>query len=363
MARRLIFLLISSVLLTFLATNSLATETDCKVTNSFQKIPGWSINGFGFPKNDLSLTSTGTLTIPIVFITYPDLRKPTEKDAKNLYKYFAKESTAYFKNSSHGKLKIILKPNFSWLTMSRPSNTYQAVGNSGQIRDEIYALARSSINFNGTTGLVAVSDPATNFPDHMFGIAEGPKSFALVGTNQFYKYPAADFIHELFHAFGLPDLQNFVDNYSIMGNSHSGTELLAWEQYILGWISDNQVACLNQGTKKVKLNPASSRKGTKLAAVRIDANQVLLVETRKPTRYDSAEKNFGNAHYQYKKFKNDGPLVYLVNSSISDPNQGPLRLLNNKQPMKLGKTFRYENVEIKYESKSPKDDTIIIRVN
>jgi hypothetical protein len=339
-----------------------ASAEDCRIANSFQVPAGWSINGYGFPKNRLSIPTEGTIVIPVVFITYPDLKKPSEKDAKNIYKYFSKDATNYFKNSSNGKLKLILKPDFRWITMSRPSGSYESFGNTGAISGEVYNLASGQTDLSGTHGLVAVSNPATYAPGHMFGLPAGDRSFALVGTSEFYKYPAADFIHELFHAFGLPDGQNFVGNYSIMGNSHSGTELLAWERFLLGWIKESEIECMSQGSKNVRLSPAASKKGTKFVAIKISPTEVLVIESRKPVRYDNPNTNFGNAHFQRSRFRNDGPLIYLVNSAIGDPYQGPLRILNNQKPLKLGKTFRYDNIEIKYLSNVKGSDTISVKI-
>lgn len=354
--------LVGVLVFLFSASSAFPGENNCKIPSTISNPQGWSVNTFGFPKNELSMPTSGNVKLPVVFITYPDLKKPSEKDAKYIYNLFSKDATKYFKNLSHGKLNLVLAPNFSWLTMSKPSASYQSFGNSSEITREVYSLAQGLPNVSGAEGLIAVSDPATYAPGHMYGEASGKNSFALVGTANFYKYPSSDFIHELFHAFGLPDIQDFVADYSIMGNSHSGTELLAWEQYLLGWLSDRQVVCMSEGTKSLKLNPSAIKKGTKMVVVKISDTEVLVVESRKPLRYDNPDVNFGNGPFQ-PRFKNDGLLAYVVNSSIGDPNEGPLRLLNNKRSIKLGKKVRYKNVEISYVSKSPKSDSVIIKVN
>ncbi|MEE8336859.1 MAG: M6 family metalloprotease domain-containing protein [Dehalococcoidia bacterium] len=137
-------------------------------------------------------------------------------------------------------------------------------------------------------------------------------------------------VHETGHLLDLPDLyayagttHRFMGEWDVMGQYARGPELLAWLRWKLGWIEAGQMRCLTEETTEtVTLSPVTRADGVKFAAVRLDAERYVVVESRRREGYDNA-------------LPAEGVLVYLVDISIPT-GEGPITLLTDLSTASLG---------------------------
>jgi M6 family metalloprotease-like protein len=128
-------------------------------------------------------------------------------------------------------------------------------------------------------------------------------------------YELLNWAHETGHMFGITDARNIPNNapqdstplgvFDLM-NSMVAPEILAWQRFILGTISDNQVACAASGSSTVLLSPIEQRdKGVKLAVIPTGKYTAVAVESRRNYGYDST---LGTA--------NNGAIVYTIDTRV-----------------------------------------------
>lgn len=111
-------------------------------------------------------------------------------------------------------------------------------------------------------------------------------------------------------------------------------EMLAWSRWQLGWLDEARVACLADPTDvTVELTPATSPgEGVAMVAIphHADDRYVIVVESRRPVRYDRRETVDGVAGvgvpytYTDHSLPGEGVIVYLVRA---DRRNGELPLL------------------------------------
>ena len=89
-------------------------------------------------------------------------------------------------------------------------------------------------------------------------------------------------------------------------SAHDG-EMLAWSRWQLGWLHAGQVRCVTGDDATVVLKPvaADPGTGTAMAAVALNANEAIVIESRRLIGYDKG------------RLIEEGVLVYQVNASIS----------------------------------------------
>ena len=78
-----------------------------------------------------------------------------------------------------------------------------------------------------------------------------------------------------------------------------------WNRWLLGFIGDDQVACLNFGdTAMLKVdNLGKSTKGVKIASIRVSDSEAIVIESRRSDGYD----------YSLGK-ENEGLLIYRIDT-------------------------------------------------
>jgi hypothetical protein len=127
------------------------------------------------------------------------------------------------------------------------------------------------------------------------------------------------------------------------------TDLLAYEKWVLGYISDEQVRCVNTAeASSVWLSPASIKsKNVKLAVVPINDHQWLAVESQRA----------GGINYMLGQ-PSEGVLVYLIDTATGDRESsvrmvlkagykiGNSSFLLGDEPMKKGEYTSFGNVSV-----------------
>ena len=133
----------------------------------------------------------------------------------------------------------------------------------------------------------------------------------------------------------------FVGEYSIMGLiSGAGQDLFAWEKWILGWISDEQIVCINTNNSAL-LTPLEKPGGIKMLTIPISKTAAIVVESRRKIGYDN-------------KITKEGALVYVVDTSMAS-GTGTIKVLPIDEsdirklsaPLSAGQSIKYLNYTIK----------------
>ena len=357
---------IPSLFFTFLQLNfSNADSNLCKIENNklWTKLP----HGLGLPRPENRLPNKGTLNFKVLFAKSSGSTVANEKSAEDLYKKLKPEIVSSFYNQvSNGSVKNIqFEPYYSWIEFDKLESLQDAAGDEiKRVESEwrtfvskTLETADSQIDFTKSDGVIIILDPNSSYLRIAYALADehivdGKKisnvvmlgrSFVRVGR------PPYLVVHELGHLFGLPDLYSYQDStdtadyFSVMNMAASeGVGYFGWERYILGWLDDPQMICHKAGEVVGNLIPLTKKNGLKMIAVPISSSEVLVVENRTKEGID-------------KMISSAGIIAYVVDSSI-ESGKNPIKVLNNKKPIKIGSSFIYENVKIEVLKKKGKNN-------
>ena len=311
---------------------------------------------------------------------YPDAQatRSTQHEASFGLSYVEE----YLEAASYGRLDVELVPHHQWLRAERSYTHYadviDVVGRSAIIwpaTAHAVELADDDVDFSGIDMVLHVS-PSTHFDSgnaHRTAEADGTTfGLARVGTEKrspsgepfFWGHTAA---HEVTHLFGLLDLYPYdtqvhdttgtvprgktrVDVlWGLMGlrswffsdttdprrrhtwrhtsgQSNAGYntylephEMLAWSRWQLGWLDETQVRCIDESTATVTLSPISQPgDGTIMAAVQLNAREVIVVESRRKLGYDHSRdyKAPDGWSTRFPRLISEGVLVYTVDALV-----------------------------------------------
>ena len=141
-----------------------------------------------------------------------------------------------------------------------------------------------------------------------------------------YRYPFEVTDHETGHAFGLTDyyasgvpdvgLYDFAGNWSIMSNSFDANDHFAFDKWRLGWLTNDQIDCINDETDEdYVLSPlAADDDGLKAIVLRTGLRTAIVAE------YRTAEGVDANVCAE-------GVLIYRINSALRN-GKGPVRVVD-----------------------------------
>ncbi len=269
----------------------------------------------GIPRPDGVIESTGNLRAITLFVFFDDL--PFEQRQIDEWKNNQIPTFERFAQSmSYGKLNfkvdILDKP----LRIDKSVLSYNldtAHGAPQKPNADIGGLIRDAI---------AVADPLVDFSRYEFvnvvtasttkigfeGAYGGSVTTAIADGKQFKRVtfgPIRQYVddpnqkiwllHEVGHLWGLIHPFN-VDGstwgnpgypkFSAMASGISrAPEFLAWERFVLKWLSEDQVACVSYPTETeytVKLTDISlNTSGIKMIAIKVSKNEVLVLESRR----------------------------------------------------------------------------------
>jgi M6 family metalloprotease-like protein len=358
---------IASLFFTFLQLNFSNADTNlCKIENN--KLWTKLDHGLGFPRPENRLPNKGTLNFKVLFAKSSGSTVANEKSAEDLYKKLQPEIVSSFYNQvSNGSVKNIqFEPYYSWIEFDKLESLQDARGtDQSRVESEwrtfvskTLETADSQIDFAKSDGVIIILDPNSSYLSQAYALfdehtVDGKKisSVALLGRSYVRVGLRSPYIvsHELGHLFGLPDLYSFqdstdtVDYFSIMNKAAvGGIGYFGWEKYILGWLDDPQVICHKTGEVARNLVPLTKTSGLKMITVPISSSEVLVVENRTKEGID-------------KMIPNPGIIAYVVDSSI-EGGKNPIKVLNNKKPIKIGSSFIYNNVKIEVLKKNSKNN-------
>jgi M6 family metalloprotease-like protein len=345
----------------------------CKIENN--KLWTKLDHGLGFPRPENRLPNKGTLNFKVLFAKSSGSTVANEKSAEDLYKKLQPGIVSSFYNQvSNGSVKNIqFEPYYSWIEFDKLESLKDAAGDEIKLVEaewrtfisKTLETADSQIDFTKSDGVIIILDPNSSYLRLGYAITDeftvdGKKISNVVMLGRAYVQVGLRspylVIHELGHLFGLPDLYSYIDAFktnqdstdtvsyfSVMNKAAvGGIGYFGWEKYILGWLDDPQMMCHKAGEVTGNLVPLTKTNGLKMIAVPISSSQVLVVENRAKEGID-------------KMIPNPGIIAYIVDSSI-EGGKNPIKVLNNKKPIKIGSSFIYNNVKIEVLKKKSKNN-------
>lgn len=354
----------------------LVAASRCRLTDPRAATDGISL---GHPRPAMRLKSTGTVRIGVVFVDFPDaVATRTTRSVLDLISPAAEQRFAAF---SYGRATFELVPVHRWVRMGRASTAYgMSRSQSSFVAHRAYVaealdLGAGSLAVGGLDGFLVLANPDAAALD--FGPAFTPTDayWAAVAAGRSWtngatsgtdllRWGSAWFAHEFGHALGLVDLyafdgepQRFVGGFSLMGLIDGGApEYLAWERWTLGWVTDDEVACVESGSATVTLDPVERAGGIKMLVARLGASRALVVESRRRLGYDAA-------------LAREGALVYLVDTSVAS-GRGPVRVQpeddadrsKSSALMRAGDSIVVAGVRITVEASGSSGDRVTVRI-
>lgn len=307
-------------------------------------IPGW--HNEGFPTDfDIFLEPEGTLNAVMLFVDFPDAPITAADPAwrsVDAYLDLHQPGADWLRTASYGAVNVEITAVDEWYRMSQPSTSYgldrgATFDEHAAYVQEAVALADADVDFSQYDIVYVVVAPnaagISNSPGYIDTsdsrvVADGVaiSHGATFGTDV-WLWPDATrhlvLAHETGHIFSLPDL------YAFDGETHgyvAGWDVMAdidgpapgpfaWHRWKLGWITDRQVACLDEpGVYTVRLTSVDRRNGTKLAVIPTGPTTALVIESRRALGLDADACS-------------TGVLVYSVDSSVAT-GEGPIRVLD-----------------------------------
>lgn len=302
----------------------------------------------GFPVAEQALPARGRLRAAMLFVDFPDAPAPRGSLLK------AESNLApgidYLNTLSRGALEVMARSSDRWVRMPRPSTDYpfeRGLSYEDHVRyiEDAIRAADPGYDFADVDVVWVVAteaaknitySPTTNFLDVT---ADGNHlTHAITFGYDQWRWGGLVLAHESGHTLGLPDLYTFdpapgsdppnyhaaVGGWDLMGLiSGQAPEYLAWHRWMLGWLRDGEVACLrpDRGTT-VRLTAVEVGRDTAMAVLPIGGSRALVLESRRPLRYD-------------REIAADGVLVYVVDTAVAT-GRAPVRVVDTTPGTALG---------------------------
>ena len=318
-------------------TNALSFKklSDCQVTTNVQ-----DSEHYGFPRPTDAIPTLGEKKAIVLFVYFDDLpaqQKQIDEWKNNQIPTFE----TYIEKMSYGKLKYKVDTFDTFLHIKKSVLSYNldtAHGTpmkpnanfGGLIKDaadladpfidfskyeflNVVTPATDKIGFEGAAGVRLTYD-GKEFNRATFGPI---REYVDDPTKRIW------FLHEsghtmgLFHQFNLGSEWSWgMSGFPIWSAMATGIspmpEFMAWEKFLLGWFSEDQVRCINGFGREnytTKLTSLSEKDdGAKVLMARISSHQILVVESRRSSDLGAMTKS------------EEGALVYLVDANIKSNN-------------------------------------------
>ena len=343
----------------------------------------------GFPLPNWVAPSTGTLRVAVLFMDFPDAQAnhTTQQEAERGLPFME----AYLEATSYGRLDVEVIAHHQWLRADRPADELLGTTALGPALSEEAArhavsLADPDVDFSEADAVMTVF-PSTHFAAGNAGgfVSADANRVPHSRTNtvphdeprslaQAFEWGDTA-AHELVHNLGLSDLYPYDDSaherpraagghewvgvewgrmnlwawyQSPQGDQrhrlvwrfpNGGTtttsqtylnpqEMLAWSRWQLDWLDESQVRCLSDAETIVTLSPiAQPGDGIAMAAVPLNAREVIVIESRRKLGYDQGTAyTAGNGgRTTLPNLIEEGVLVYTADALVGS-GQLPMRI-------------------------------------
>jgi M6 family metalloprotease-like protein len=290
------------------------------------------------------LRPTGLLRAVMLFVDFPNARAtqaPASWRKTGPYSEWLAPAATWLRTASYGKVRLSITPVERWYRMSRPDLAYGM--DRGLTFDEhvdyiteAVALADDDVDFSQFEIVYIVTPKNATGISHSAGFIDasdqGIQADGVAVTHgatfgqsiwEWGPFGYRVLAHETGHIFGLPDLyayrgdvHQYVGGWNLMGSlGGSAPDLFAWEKWKLGWVTDDQVACLAEaGTRRIRLTAVERSDGTKLVVVPTGPTAAYVIESRRALGTDADACS-------------TGVLVYRVDSTVAT-GFGPVRVVD-----------------------------------
>jgi hypothetical protein len=298
----------------------------------------------GFPLRDPDrngMNVVGTNEVLIVPIDFPDfpggpgVQEQLANDTKWLLDWYS-----YYSN---GKSKFNVTTINRWLRMPKERGAYptdgkttsaltdgnQVMGNQAQvfideIGKEVDLRKFSTVYTFHPQGEFVLNDLIVR--NHQFKIKEGQKRLNFFSWGRNVEGPEnlkwAYYIHETIHDFGI--VGHAPGNgwpFGMMANQAGiSLALNTWEQFLLGWLPNEQIYCDDAATLKtatISLTPVEREdKQTKMAIIRLSPTRAIVVESHgidKWSSFKTADREFSPGFYSIMAY------VVDLDKSVAPP--------------------------------------------
>ena len=365
------------------AVNKYVPTTQCQLLDQ----TGNTQMQVGFPKAPGRLPSFGTIKALIVPVDFADVvgqRPPAEEftpmtDGQNDF---------YYKMSGN-KVKFEYQVLKNWVRMP-VSSTFHKMGTWNQGDPYSYwkmalETADPLVDYSQFDVVYVLSPREIPWASIAYGPA-GPLNSAGISTddgpvtnitlsgadawqNVSRGTPWRWISHETGHLFGLHDLyvnpgDAVYGTWDLMSNNWAvgAIEINAWNRYLLGWLTDSQINCLNTteitstGVTQL-LNPIERVNDlTKAVVVRLSSTKILVIESRR------------NEGFDVLTALREGTLVYTVDMTIPSikggwkvqRRPGSTDLEFTDAALRVGDVITVEGLRIEVISRDQNGDTVTI---
>jgi M6 family metalloprotease-like protein len=317
----------------------------------------------GFPRAENRLPSVGEIEGIVLFVDFPDV--PAAQNPEDIFAALSPGSEEYFKVVSKDRLALHLMPHLVWLRMEMPANHYgdrqKTHQSNREFIQEAINLADPEVDFSIADTVIVIANPeaADLEPGVTTGMSQASGisvdgvviSNALSTGSGLLDYGFLLIVHEIGHNLGLVDLyqtetegvdqRRYVGEFGIMGGAPAKVpEHFALEQWMLGWLEDDQIICQESNDLIVTISALEIEGGVKAVIIPVGPSNVVVVESRRPIRYDH-------------ELEKPGVLVYFASSLIRTGN-GPIIVypqfdddpFRARSPLGLWETVTVEGVTI-----------------
>jgi len=287
----------------------------------------------GFPIPDGRIDLVKGAKMQIIGVDFPDKIGGT-KSPKDLNQNLTSSVEKFWTAQSTNPVKFEWNWSADWVRMPNPINSYSLGGSFFQgkfnpdayfnFAKEIITKTDSSIDFTGVNFLFIVFPPGIKNEEIGTFVVHTEGTYSTKEGNIFNliiaggDYANSDtYIHEFGHALGLTDIRDTTDvgnqksdgmYYDVMNNP-TYPELLVWHRYLLGFLENSQIHCINStDTSTHWLVPvASISKQVKGIVIPLSSTEAVIVESRRAIGFDTALSS---------RFGLVGAVVYTLDSRI-----------------------------------------------
>ena len=333
-ARSLLACALSLALLAAAPLGAAASAASCRLPNRQARRDV----ALGFPRIANRMRPTGVVNVSVLFVDFPDAaeeRPPAETLA------ILAPAADWYAQVSYGAMRLRLLPLPVTLRMPQNSTSYsfRTVGSQRHYLAEATKLASAHPHrwdFAQSESVVVLATPLAralaNGPAFCATKGQGFKASGRTFENSLTSGADFDFWlhkwlnHEMGHTMALVDLYSYGEgpefrytgDWSIMGNiAGKGGSYFGWERFLLGWMPDARVACVDEAGSSqfalAALNDAALGDAPRLVVVKIAPTVAVCVELRAALGLDA-------------NISQPGVLVYVVDTSVQS-GEGPLQVL------------------------------------
>lgn len=312
---------------------------ECKIEEASQNRAMYGDKNYtqaGFPVSP-STANSGVVKWALIPVDFPDL--PGEKNFRPRVDDQMSLLSEWFSSVSGDRLKVEWVVSDGWVTLPGQSEEYaidlsvnlaDAANGPRLFRDAMNAAdpefdftGIQTVNFILPSGQTIIGEGSQGFPwdeaVQEYVSQEGPiASYSIPG--QFFDDPKRTYwsywAHEFGHAIALPHIglsQGMTPPFNpwdLMGGQDGPSrELSGWLRFLAGWLSDDQIFCLDASkvdNLEMTLVPLSNtEEGPKFAVLPISATRALMIESRRETKFSCKAPT-----------PRDGVLVYVYDATL-----------------------------------------------